>query len=365
MSTASRLQHFNPKKTTSLFGFIPIMELWNSLTKVIMQGTGLAPSPVAIGNSANENKLKPLRISDQQVACLVDNMKYMYGFRVLETALLVLKVARSQDNRLQNGSCEKFFQLLDEISLSGMSSQSFAGKTVITVEGLEGSGKSSLIADIVRGCSGVLWITDASNGVVNDVREIFNSMPDPVLKAFEFTVNYVLAYEIVKSEYTVFIIESFHHAVCARNICEKILTEAGIDELPNTVFDWPFDLPVPELVSLYAVIFLVSICVLTFSVPIFLSQALFLSIPTPTRLKRLQQAYATNLEAQQAPPSSSPRASSSSCRMEKNQGDGTENTGFEGAQNRASKPRFSSSTVNERSGTRIVARDARANVSLY
>ena len=252
MSTASRLQHFIPKKTTSLFGFIPIMELWNSLTKVIMQGTGLAPPPVAIGNGSSANKLKPLRISDQQVACLADNMKYMHGFRVLETALLVLKMARSQDSRLQNSACEKFFQLLDEISFSGMSSQSFTGKTVVTVEGLEGSGKSSLIADIVRGCSGILWITDASNGVVNDVREIFNTMPDPILKAFEFTVNYVLAYEIIKSEYTVFIVESFHHAVCARNICEKVLTEAGIDELPNSVFDWPFDLPVPELVSLHS-----------------------------------------------------------------------------------------------------------------
>lgn len=249
MSTTSRLLAFNPKTRTTLFGFAPIMDLWNHLTKVIMQNTGMGPpAGPAIGNSAASRQPKQLRISEEQVACLTENMKYVYGFRVLETALLVLRMARSMDSRLQNAPCAAFFQLLDEISQSGMSSQSFAGKTVITVEGLEGSGKSSLIADIVRGCSDILWITDNSNGVVNDVREVFNAMPDPILKAFEFATNYVLAYEIVKSEYTVFIIESFHHAVCARNICEKILSEAGVDELPNTVFDWPFDLPVPELV---------------------------------------------------------------------------------------------------------------------
>lgn len=177
-------------------------------------------------------------------------MKYTYGFRVLETAVLVMRMARSMDSRLKNKACDAFFQLLDEIMASDMSSQGFTGKTVVTVEGLEGSGKSSVIADIVRGCYNVQWITDNCNGVVNDVREIFNAMPEPVLKAFEFSVNYVIAYEIVKSENTVFIIESFHHAVCARNICEKVLSESGIDELSTSVFDWPFDLPVPELVSI-------------------------------------------------------------------------------------------------------------------
>ena len=95
-----------------------------------------------------------------------------------------------------------------------------------------------------------------------------------------------------------------------------------------------------------------------------LSQTLFLSIPTPTRLKRLQQAYATNLETQKLSPSTSLRASTSTGLRNENR-DGVENAGFEGSKNRASKPRFSSSTVNERSGTRIVSRDARANVSLH
>lgn len=339
------------------------MDLWNHLTKVIMHNTGMSP---AVGPTiTNKRNSNALHISEEQVLCFSENMKYLHGFRVLETALLVLKMARSMDSRLQNPTCDSFFQLLDEIVMSGMSSQSFAGKTVITVEGLEGSGKSSLIADIIRGCSDILWITDNTNGVVNDVREIFNTMPDPILKAFEFTVNYVLAYEIVKSECTVFIIESFHHAVCARNICEKVLSEAGIDELPTTVFDWPFDLPVPELVSVI-VIFVVK-CAFPMAILMrtyVLSQALFLSIPTPVRLKRLQQVYATNLHAQDKP--ISPRSSivdvSSGAHPT---GGGSVSSGAAVGSPRDSRgPRFSSSTVNERSGTRIVARDSRANVSL-
>ena len=369
MSTTSRLFALNPKTRTTLFGFSPIMDLWNHLTKVIMQNTGMGPpAGPAIGNGATARHPKQLHISDEQVACLAENMKYMYGFRVLETALLVLRMARSMDSRLQNASCAAFFQLLDEIAQSGMSSQSFTGKTVVTVEGLEGSGKSSLIADIVRGCSGVLWINDNSNGVVNDVRDVFNTMPDPILKAFEFAVNYVLAYEIVKSEYTVFIVESFHHAVCARNICEKILSEAGIDELPNTVFDWPFDLPVPELVSSSSplrqlqALFSHLRYILTFRIP---SQALFLSIPTPVRLKRLQQAYATSPQNQNNLPSPRDSRASVGTAHKPHQDKAAGLTGEAHQQSKENKgPRFSSSTVNERSGTRIVARDARANVSI-
>ena len=94
-------------------------------------------------------------------------------------------------------------------------------------------------------------VTESSNAVVNDVRELFLSMPEPVVKAFEFVMNYILAFDIVKSSKKVFIIESYHHAICARNVCEKIQTEAGVLELDFAVFDWPLDLPLPELVSVF------------------------------------------------------------------------------------------------------------------
>lgn len=88
---------------------------------------------------------------------------------------------------------------------------------------------------------------------------------------------------------------------------------------------------------------------------------MFLSIPTPVRLKRLQQAYATNPLPVVA----------EDTRHTKRQSVSTSSGGSKPAResttaaSAAKGPRFSSSTVNERSGARIVARDARANVSLW
>eukprot|EP00429_Kryptoperidinium_foliaceum_P118041 CAMPEP_0176302828 /NCGR_PEP_ID=MMETSP0121_2-20121125/61590_1 /TAXON_ID=160619 /ORGANISM="Kryptoperidinium foliaceum, Strain CCMP 1326" /LENGTH=218 /DNA_ID=CAMNT_0017644363 /DNA_START=179 /DNA_END=835 /DNA_ORIENTATION=+ len=88
-------------------------------------------------------------------------------------------------------------------------------------------------------------------------------MPEPVSKAFLFVVNYLVALEIVQSSGTVFMVENYHHAVCALNVCEKIGNNEEISSLSPSVFEWPFDLPKPELV-------------------------IFLSIPTETRLQRIK-----------------------------------------------------------------------------
>ncbi|KAJ1418456.1 hypothetical protein B484DRAFT_142362 [Ochromonadaceae sp. CCMP2298] len=264
-----------------------------------------------------------------------DILNHHYGFRSLDSAALVLRTARQMDCRLQdNASVDAFFALLGEVTRAGLNASSFAGRSVVAIEGLEGSGKSMVAAHLRAGCSELGLFDDHSNVVVNDVREVFLCMPELVSKAFVFATNYIIAYDVLRSPHSAFMVESYHHAICANNVCEKVLNEAGVNALNPSVFSWPFDLPQPELV-------------------------LFLSIPTALRLKRVAQVPEQGLGQTVGQGQTQAQAQA--------QGLGqVQGLGLGQGQGRVSNPprsRRSSSSINERSGARIVMRDAKANVS--
>lgn len=242
-------------KPASYFGVVSVMELWNQLSKAFLVNAGIQPpSRPVIAPREPIKKAAPVVvldvISDNQVELLSEGtLRQTFGFRSFDPAFLVLRMARTMDSRLQNNTnMDKFYQLLLEVSRAMLNNHSFAGKTVISVEGLESSGKTTLITSIAKGCPDLQVLSENSNVFVSSVSEIFLGMPEPVMKAFQLVVNYIKAYDIVRSESKVFIIESYHHAVCARNVCEKVLSETEVAELPSAVFEWPYDLPLPELV---------------------------------------------------------------------------------------------------------------------
>jgi hypothetical protein len=180
------------------------------------------------------------------------SLKYKYGYRTLDSAAVVLRIARIRDPRLRSEGAKlnEFYDLLSKSSSYEFSTQSFAGKTVVAVEGLEGSGKSTVIEKIARFCPDLQIISRERIFSSNDVIALFASMPEPVSKAFDFTVNYIMAYKILESPHTAFMVENYQHAVCAQNICEKVHSENAIAELSVSAFEWPYELPLPVLVGL-------------------------------------------------------------------------------------------------------------------
>ena len=79
--------------------------------------------------------------------------------------------------------------------------------------------------------------------------EIFQLLPQSVQRAYHHVINYIIAYHIIHSNKTMFLIENYYHYVCAHNITDRTNSLDSIYGLPNSVFDWPYDLPLPELVS--------------------------------------------------------------------------------------------------------------------
>jgi hypothetical protein len=229
------------------------MELWNNLTRVVMSSVG-APATDRVTNQPQRAPAKKeiVSMSQQEIEALYgDSLKYKYGYRTLDSAALVLRIARIRDPRLRSEGTKlnEFYGLLSKASSYEFSTQSFAGKTVVAVEGLEGSGKSTVIEKIARFCPDLQTISRSSIFTSNHVFALFESMPEPVAKAFAFAVNYIIAYTIMQSPHTAFMVENYQHAVCARNICEKVQCEAAIAALSVSAFEWPYELPLPVLVS--------------------------------------------------------------------------------------------------------------------
>jgi hypothetical protein len=185
------------------------------------------------------------------------SLKYKYGYRTLDAAALVLRIARIRDPRLQNKGrkLDEFYDLLSKASSYEFSTHSFTEKTVVAVEGLEGSGKSTMIEKIARFCPDLQIISRDRIFSSNNMIALFESMPEPVAKAFDFAVNYIMAYKILESPHTAFMVENYQHAVCAKNVCEKVHSEAAIASLPVSSFEWPYELPLPVLVGFISLTF--------------------------------------------------------------------------------------------------------------
>jgi hypothetical protein len=175
---------------------------------------------------------------------------YEFSYKSLDTAILVLRLARCIEPSLQNGEeIQTFFELLNVLERKGISAKSFENKRVIVLEGLSCSGKSLLIEKLKSLRNDVVYISYTKTiEKYRDINIIFDTLPMPFLKAFEFVVNYILVNEVMDSEKEVFIIEKFHHHYCVQNICERVVNEVEVAHLNNNVFEWPLDLPLPELV---------------------------------------------------------------------------------------------------------------------
>lgn len=167
-------------------------------------------------------------------------------FRTLDAAALVLRIARQFDPRLQAPGLDAYYAQLGVIERARM--KDFAGTKMVVVEGLSGSGKSTLIHGLTSLSSTYPVGSVEHSPLLLSVQGIFASMPEPVLKAFEFSTNYFTAYAIASSEHKVALVERFYHAICAHTVCDVMSTGEDLTQFHPSVFDWPADLPVPDLV---------------------------------------------------------------------------------------------------------------------
>ena len=184
----------------------------------------------------------------------------------LDTALLILRIARSADPTLTfNPVINEFFQMMNEVAINSarISRQGFGDLKVLCIEGLLGSGKSSLVRGLVTR-AGAAVVESFDSSLLLQIRELFSQSPEPVSTALEYALNYCTAYRIVTATATatasnggkqLVIVDEFYHSICARTVCMNVGSEVDLKSLPASAFEWPLDLPTPTLVKRDPILF--------------------------------------------------------------------------------------------------------------
>lgn len=298
-------------------------------------------SMLCIDNNNNKGSQNRNHISNALIeSFLTESFQLNCGFKSFEAALLVLRIAKAVDCRLQGLEVEQFFNLLDSIVRKGINSKSFEGRTVISIEGLEGSGKSTLLHNLQKGCPQIKVYNEGTIAIVSRLKELFLGLPQPINQAFEFLCHYITAHDIICTDPTspdgisnvVFVIEGYYHHHCCSSICDNVSGEADVHHVFSNAFEWPLDLPRPDLV-------------------------LFLTLPTNIRLKRLQHTMIDSDCHELMMPS---RHISCTDVEHRNQSNGKNNkrTSIQQVNRRSS-----ATAINTRV-SRVQSRDSKSNVSL-
>jgi thymidylate kinase len=164
----------------------------------------------------------------------------------------------------RSGKLDNFFGLLSEIerNVCRLSRIGFQDMKVLCIEGLPGSGKTTLVKDLVDSVApGVKFVEAMLPQEVQDVRHVFGYASSTVATAMAFVVNYCVAYQIIRvaeantsssssssaREPTIVVVDQYYHAACARTVCSRV-EEGDLRSLPASAFEWPLDLPPPTLV---------------------------------------------------------------------------------------------------------------------
>ena len=189
------------------------------------------------------------RLPDELVESLATSLPsgVRSAYKTLESAAMVLRIARAGDSRLSNPNLDLFFDKLLSLQRLNWATVTFRNKIVIVLEGLAGSGKTTLgnaLGDRIPNSAIMLTLPEP----ILQARNMFLEMPEPIIRAFDYVTCYFIANEISESTASVIIVESYYHAVCANITCEDTVTLTDLQSLPPSAFYWPIDLPQPSLV---------------------------------------------------------------------------------------------------------------------
>ena len=213
--------------------------------------------------------IRERRGKERTVVNILTDIRSFHGVpslvRSIECAILILQMARLENAQLVGGQeIDEFFELLNEVAINSgrISRQGFGSLKVLCIEGLSGSGKSTVVDGLVKR-AGAILVGPMPPAKLKKVTDLFSGSPEPVLTALRFALNYCTAYRIISdvaaaaptagksSDNRLVVVNKFYHSVCARTVCTNVKNDVDLKSLPASAFEWPLDLPTPSLVSYY------------------------------------------------------------------------------------------------------------------
>lgn len=184
--------------------------------------------------------------SNLQVRCL---------FRNFHTAATLLRIARSElkvsllgddGERIVTG----FYDLLQKVetsmhSLSTKVHKVMHEKFIVEVEGLDGSGKTSLVQSLADSFQGAGAAMKTPSSSLSEIRPLWDHRGGILARAFYFISNYILEYEISSGliEAEVIVIDRWYASTLAYTVAYRPENEHFcMEDFSKDIFQWPSDL---------------------------------------------------------------------------------------------------------------------------
>jgi thymidylate kinase len=169
----------------------------------------------------------------------------------LNNAIDILNITQKVYSKLNTPEMDNLFRCLATLKTSGNLHRKallFSNIKVVCIEGLKGSGKSTLIDSLVAETGAITM--DSLKGISVDVQQQFaaESVPEIVTAALALALNYYTIYQIITRSAQIgvdgnklFIIEEFNHSQIAHYISKN--GPRDLKGVSPKAFEWPSDLP--------------------------------------------------------------------------------------------------------------------------
>ena len=184
-------------------------------------------------------------------------------FTNFHSAATLLRMARSElkHELIDNGDVvvSSFYHLLDKVETYIMtkhprSPSTASTKFIIEVEGLDGSGKTTLVNELTQALPNA-FATKTPSKSLNEIRPLWDHRGGILARAFYMVSNYVLEYEISNdSDHDIVVIDRWYASTCAYTIARPPKLDDNsiandeqtpndiMSNLPGEVYEWPQDL---------------------------------------------------------------------------------------------------------------------------
>ncbi|KAL7461480.1 hypothetical protein ACHAXS_001910 [Conticribra weissflogii] len=178
-------------------------------------------------------------------------------FTDFQTAVSLLRDARPElrvdliEDCNRNAVVEKFYNLLDRVEsylskMIGADQPKKTNKFIVEVEGLDGSGKTTLVRKLQQDFPNSL-ATKTPSPSLKDIRPLWDHRGGIMARAFYMISNYVLEYEIANCEETIIIVDRWYASTCAYTVAYPDNNSSSkeivpISEMSQDIFKWPKDM---------------------------------------------------------------------------------------------------------------------------
>ena len=170
-------------------------------------------------------------------------------FKSLKDAHAVLLADRASGALSGSEELDALFERVEQLlrRLEGGDGLAVAADTfVVSVEGLDGSGKSSLVRGLEADIEGAVAFHTPPSSIA-PLRRLFDNSDtsERTSRAFYSVTNYLALEEIQELRPRLAILDRYYHSTCAYSVSSLTLSE--LYKADREVFEWPHDLPRPNL----------------------------------------------------------------------------------------------------------------------